>query len=327
MISPLTNIDLKGIAALFRDLDDFVICGHVNPDGDCLGSQLALCLALREMGKRVVCLLTHDAPIDPVLEFLPGIKDMVCASEFSGTAQAFIVCDVSGFDRIGEAAAAIQEASKATFTLDHHRTEETMSQYVYIDPDIASTSMIIWELIKVLGITPSHDMTLCAYTGLITDTGNFKYANTDVAAFQAAAEMTAVGIDPSEVSRFVYQNRRLASLRLEGILLSRIMIDEAKRYVISYLSLADFESVGAEKSDADLLIDALRSLEGVRVACFLRENEDGVRANLRAKDATDVSLIAKRFGGGGHKAAAGCTIHLPLDEAVARMRDALEAMV
>jgi len=327
MISPQTNIDLKGMAALFRGLDDFVICGHVNPDGDCLGSQLALGHALRAIGKRAVCLLPSDAPVDPSLSYLPGLKDAVCAPGFSGTVQAFVVCDVSGPARIGEAAARIQAAAEATFTIDHHRTEEMGSQYIYVDPDVASNSMIIWELIKALGVKPSYDMALCTYTGLVTDTGNFKYSNTDVAAFQAAAEMTAAGIDPSEVSGLIYQNRPLASLRLESILLSRMMVDEAQRYVMGYLSQSDFQSVGAEKSDADFMIDALRSLGGVRVACFLREAEGGVRANLRAKDATDVSLIAKRFGGGGHKAAAGCTIPLPLDEAVAQMHDALEAMV
>jgi len=327
VLSPATNIDLKGIAEKFSLLDNFVICGHVNPDGDCLGSQLALALALRSQGKTVTCLLANDVPIDPALQVLPGVSDMIPAGQFGGSADVFIVCDVSALDRIGNDAATLQASAKTTFTIDHHQAETSISQYSYINPSMASTTMIVWELIKEMQVEVTPDMALCTYTGLLSDTGSFRYQNADVKAFNAAAEMVSAGVNPSEVAASLFQSRSLASLRLEALLLSKMLFDEEKAYAISYLSLADFESCKAEKADAELMIDVLRSIEGVRVACFLRETSDGIRVSLRAKDTTDISLIAKKFNGGGHKAAAGCTINASLKEANHLVRAAIEAMI
>ncbi|MCL2826274.1 MAG: DHH family phosphoesterase [Eggerthellaceae bacterium] len=222
MLALPTNIDLARIAQLFRGMDDFVLCGHVNPDGDCIGSQLALSHALRAAGKRTTCLLAHDAPVDPTLGFLPGIGEMVPAAGFSGKPGAFILCDVSTADRIGEDACAVLARSTYSFTIDHHLADTAMTHYAYIDPGAASTTTIIWELVKRLEVKPTHEMALCAYTGLVTDTGNFMFQNTGPAAFEAAAELVAFGVDPSEVASAVFQSRSLAALRLEGALLSHI---------------------------------------------------------------------------------------------------------
>ena len=323
-VTPQTNTDLGAIAEVLKTRDDFVICGHVSPDGDCIGSQLALAAALRLLGKRATCVLAKDEPIDERLRFLPGTADLVPAAAFSGVARTFVTVDVPTRERIGEPAAAIRDACDVAVTIDHHAVDSTMADYVYVDPDAASTTVLVWELAGLLGVDRSGDVAQCCYTGLVTDTGRFQYQNTDAAAMRAAFEMVEAGADPASVSRAIFQNRSLPSVRLEGVAVGRMRFGAEGAYAMSWLSRADFDAVGAVKADAEPIIDALRSVKGVRVACMLREQGDAVRGSLRAKDGTDVAAVARLFDGGGHKAAAGFTLHCGLEEA-ARKVDAVLA--
>lgn len=316
-VTPQTNTTLAALADELKRLDDFVVCGHVNPDGDCLGSQLALGLALQALGKRVTCLLVNPGPVEAGLDFLPGLSSMVAAEEFSGEGRVFVACDVPIPSRMG-VAAKIQERAAVRFTIDHHAVPDSMSEHNYVDPDAPATGMIVWQLIKELGVTPTPDMALCCYVALMTDTGRFQYQNTTAEAFAAASEMVAAGADPAAASREVYQSRTRASLSLERTTLENMTVSHDGSWAISHVSLGDFERTGGVKADAEPLIDILRSLHGVKVACMLREQADCVRGSLRAKDDTiDVAALAREIGGGGHKAAAGFTYEGSLSEALA----------
>lgn len=314
-VTPQTNTDLASIAEALAGRDDIVICGHVSPDGDCLGSQLGLAAALRALGKRVTCLLAKDEPIDERLAFLPGAADLVPAASFDGVARTFVAVDVPTRERIGEAAAALRDGCDLAVTVDHHAVDTAMTDLVYVDPDAASTTMLVWELAGLLGVDRTGDVATCCYTGLVTDTGRFQYQNTDALSMRAAAEMVEAGADPASVSRAIFQNRSLPSVRLEGIAVERMTFGAGGAYALSWLTREDFEATGAVKADAEPLIDALRSVSGVRAACMLREQGDVVRGSLRAKDDTDVAAIARGFGGGGHVAAAGFTLACSIEEA------------
>ena len=315
-VTPQTNTDLASVAEVLKGRDDFVVCGHVSPDGDCIGSQLALAAALRSLGKRVVCVLAKDEPVDARLAFLPGFGDLVPAASYDGPAHTFVAVDVPTRERVGEAAAALRDACDLAVTIDHHAVDTTMADLVYVDPDTASTTMLVWELAGLLGVERVGDVALSCYTGLVTDTGRFQYQNTDAAAMRAASQMVEAGADPAAVSRAIFQSRTLPSVRLEGVAVERMRFGAGGTYAISWVARADFEAFGAVKADAEPIIDALRSVVGVRVACMLREQGDTVRGSLRAKDGTDVAAVARSFGGGGHKAAAGFTLKCPLDEAI-----------
>lgn len=323
MITPQTNTDLGAIVKDLQSYSSFVIAGHISPDGDCIGSQLALYHALKAMDKEVVCLLAKSDSVDAGLSFLPGIDDMVVAKDYEGTAELFISCDTPTVERLGESAE-VKARCLHSLTIDHHRVSTTMSECNYVDPEVASTTMIIWELIKRLPVELSAASALCTYTGLVTDTGGFQFQNTNETVFVAAAEMLQLGVDPSEVARNVFQSRSLASLRLEGLALERIKISDNKKYCISYLKKEDFSLHDATKADAEPLINVLRSLEEISVACILREEIDIVRGSLRSKDTTDVAQIARVFGGGGHKAAAGFTLEMSLEKAIITICDALD---
>lgn len=323
MITPQTNTDLPAIAEVLRAHDSFVICGHVNPDGDCLGSQLVVAHALRLLGKQVTCVLAQDVPIDSRLAFMPGAGDFVAACGVNEPAEVFLALDVPTLERMGDAAA-LHAAADLSITIDHHAMPTTTSALTYVDPDAASTTLLAWELVSCLGVERDAVMATCAYTGLVTDTGRFQFQNADARAFAAAAEMVAAGADPAVVSRWVYQNRSKGSLLLEGMAISRLRLNKAGSVALSWVEREDFERFDAVKADAEPLIDTLRSLEGVRVACVLREQDGIVRGSLRAKDDTDVSLLARTFGGGGHWAASGFTIEDSLDSALKQVCDLLE---
>lgn len=317
-VTPQTNTTLAAIAEALGRHDQFVICGHVSPDGDCLGSQLGLAAALRQMGKECACVLARDEEPPRDLAFLPGFDGLVPAARYEGPCEVFVAVDVPTTERVGDGAR-LQAAADLTVTVDHHAVPAAMSQLSYTDPDAASTTMLIWELAVALGGERDRIVATCCYTGLMTDTGRFQYQNADAAAFAAAAEMVAAGAEPAAISRHIYQSRSLASILLEGRNVDHMALSADGAAALSWLSLADFAECGAVKADAEPMVDVLRAIEGVRVACMLREQEGEVRGSLRAKDGTDVAAIARELGGGGHTAAAGFTFRGTLAEAVAAL--------
>ena len=328
--TPQTNATLEDIAQLILENESFVLCGHVSPDGDCLGSQLALWHALRALGKRATCLLVKDDPLPPSFAFMPGAEAMVPAARFEGAADVFLGLDVPTRERIGEAGCAVLDRCARSATIDHHAVPERMCELAYVDPDSASASILVWQLAKILcegRCAIPAESALCAYVGLVSDTGSFRYQNSDLVAFRTAAELVGLGVDSALVATKLYQSRSLASVKLDSLVADRMVLGANGAFACSWVLAQDMQRLGAEKGDTDSLIDVLRSIAGVRVACLLREQDDVVRVSLRSKDATDVSALAAELGGGGHKAAAGITLHCTMQEARDLMAAKLEALV
>lgn len=323
-VTPQTNTTLKAIAEALLGCSSVAVCGHVSPDGDCVGSQLALACALRKQGKRVFCLLASDEPLDPNLTFLPGADGLMPASSFHDDVECFVAVDVPTPERLG-AVDAVRRAAPLTVTVDHHAVPAAMSRLSYTDPDAAATALLVWQLVGHLGVAPDKAIATCAYTGLVTDTGRFQYQNADAWAFEAAAQMVAAGADPGEVSREIYQNRRLASVLLEAVAIRHLELLCGGRVALSWLSAEDFAACNAARPDAEPLIDVLRAIEGVEIACMLRAQDGQVRGSLRAKGDADVAALARELGGGGHRAAAGFTLEGELADAVGLLRGRLEA--
>lgn len=315
-VTPQTNTTIEEIAEHLRTLDSFALCGHVSPDGDCIGSALGLSHALRMLGKKTTCLLAADASIEPGLRFLPGADELIYAGDYDETPDAFIALDVPTIERIKDAAV-VHDRAGVRITIDHHAVDTTMAELSYTDPDAPACGMLVWDLIRAFGIEPPRESAICCYTALMTDTGRFQYQNTSAEAFRYAMEMVRCGANPADASQNVYQSRSEASFALEAVMLSRLFKDPAGRWAISFVTRDDMERTGAVKSDTETLIDTVRSMAGIQVACILREQEGEVRGSLRAKgDDVDVSVLARRIGGGGHKAAAGFTYKGTLDGAL-----------
>lgn len=318
--TPQTNTSIEEAAEELLKHETFAVCGHVNPDGDCIGSTLGLACALKEAGKKAFALTADDVAPDESFSFMEGFGSVVAASEFSQPVDVFVTVDGPNDERIGAAAAAVKARAGLTLTLDHHADPFRHSDLSYTDPDAASTTMIVWEVAKRLGIgregEAARRVATCCYAGLLTDTGRFMHQNTDFAAMKAASEMVAAGASPSDVATSLFQQRTEASIRLDGVAAERMEVVGGGSAVVSWISLDDMKALGATSHDCENAIAPIRSLRGVNVSCLLKEREDGVRGSLRAKDDTDVSAIAREFGGGGHKAAAGFTLDCSLKEAL-----------
>lgn len=309
----MTKLDYTKGIALLGGARTIAICGHVNPDGDCLGSALALTLGLRELGYEVTPLLAaREKP--GLYDFLGGYDDLVPACDYHQNPDVFILVDVPVPQRAGDGERVFKRAAK-TLVIDHHQGDAAFADVGYVDSSAAAAGMLVWDFLEQAGAQITPDIATCCYTALVTDTGRFQFQNADSRALEAAALMAGAGASPSEIARYVYQRRSWAALQLEGLILNRMQTAFDGRAVMSWACEEDFRKLGATKEDGDSLIDAIRQLDGAEVAVMLREQGPIVRGSIRSKTDRDVASIAAKMNGGGHKAAAGFTIHGSLDEA------------
>ena len=295
-----------------RRASSVVVCGHVRPDGDAMGSVLAMTLALRENGIPAIPTLAHGSHVPTTYAFLPGYGLFVPAHDLDAP-QVFVACDCPNLDRLGDAAK-LATGAETVIVIDHHPGAEEFGSIMIHDSEAAATGQLVWELAKEFDVPPTPEVAQCCYVGLITDTGRFCYDNTCAPAFRAAAEMVEAGVQPAEIARSVYQSRSPASLAIETRAMTRLTLANGGRVAYAWVTDADFEEIGALPEEAESLPDAVRVVDGAEVAILLRQAGGEVRANLRAKSGFDVSTVAQHFGGGGHKAASGFTFSGTVDE-------------
>jgi bifunctional oligoribonuclease and PAP phosphatase NrnA len=288
-----------------RRATSVVVCGHVHPDGDAIGSALGVTLALREAGIAAVPTLADAEPAPSTYAFLPGFGLFVAAEQLEAP-QVFVAVDTPNPARLG-AAEVLMHGAESVVVIDHHPDAQAFGQVCVLDPKSAATGQLVWTLAKTLLEAPSGEVALCCYVGLVTDTGRFSYDNTCASAFRTAAEMVEAGVDPAETSRLVYQSRSKASLDIEARAMCRLTIVNRGRVAYAWVTDDDFDELGVRAEEAESLPDAVRLLGGIDVAFLMRQTESEVRVNLRAKTGFDVGEIARRFGGGGHRAASGLT--------------------
>ncbi len=310
------NLSEEQVLAVMGAAQSIAIAGHVNPDGDAIGSAFALRDLLRAMGKDVVVLLGQDGTPPPELyAFLPDYT-FVPASEYTETPDLLIAVDLPTAKRLGTAEYLLSTA-RDTLVIDHHTNYEGFAHHYYGDITAPATATLIWQIIKASGVVPTHGMALYCYVGIMTDTGRFAFNNTNRTAFADAVEMVDLGVDPAQLSQQIYLNKSLAALRLEALLVDRVHFSCTGSVVYSYILQEDLENLGLTRDATEQLPTILRSIEGVEVAILFREEGgEGVRVNLRSRSKYNVGAFALALGGGGHAAAAGVTLHMPLKEAI-----------
>jgi phosphoesterase RecJ-like protein len=309
------NLTTEETLAFLAKPREVAICGHVNPDGDSLGSALALAALLRAQGHTVTTLLAKGRKAPALYEFLHGY-DFVPAQDYALAPDLFIAVDLPNKDRLGDAAAVLDRA-RDTLVVDHHPDYTGFARLYLGDTQAAATGLIIWRLITASGVPITREMAQYCYIALMTDTGRFSFQNTTEEAFVGASEMIAAGVDPADASMKVYDSKSLGSLQLDARLISRIGYAAGGRVAYSWVTEDDFRELGVSRDETEGLPTILRSVQGIDVAILLREEGGKVRVNLRAKTTCDVGEFARRFDGGGHKAAAGFTLEATLDDAKA----------
>jgi phosphoesterase RecJ-like protein len=294
--------------------------GHVHPDADVLGTLLALDEALRTRGWDVVAGGPHPAP--QVLSFLPGIDRYRVVRTLAGRFDVVVLTDCPNHGRTEGLIDQALRQSTTVINIDHHPDNRRYGTVNWVEPGAAATGEMVYDLLIALGapITPSIATNL--FTAIHTDTGSFRYSNVTPRTFAIAAELVTAGADPAKVSNALYERRAADALRQLGEVLTRVTLSDDGR--IAWIALPG-GAVPERFVEAEDLVNYPRSIESVRVACLLREGGDHVKVSLRGKGDVDVSRIARRFGGGGHPNAAGCTIHATLDAATDQVLGAVRA--
>jgi phosphoesterase RecJ-like protein len=314
--------DLKAIADAVRQHDRFLVVTHENPDGDALGSLLATTLAVRQLGKDAVMYLAGDVPLPREYGFMP-FEGLVREPPADAAERVLLAVDCAKAERIGDDAALAR--APLVLDIDHHHDNSRFGDLNLIVADASSTGEVLRDLFAELGVELTPELAEPLYIALVTDTGRFQYANTTPKALRLAAELVDAGADIHAVFQQVYESVEFAKLKLLARVLERATVLEGGRIVVSHLLRNDFAEVGAAEPYAEGLIDNLRAVEGSELAVLIREppRDDGPirRVSLRSSiDELDVSAIARAFGGGGHRQAAGFSSDAPLEEIVERIR-------
>lgn len=317
------------VAHVMGEARTVAICAHTSPDGDALGSELALAEIIRARWPhvQVTTLLADEDEVPRIYRFLPGADQLVCAQEYTDVPDLFVAVDLSSKGRLNLAVPVLERAGAAAI-IDHHPCEDAFCEAAVIRPSAAAAGIVVCEFALYLGVDITATMAQSLMCAIITDTGRFQYQNADSEAFEAASLLVQRGASPSEISLNVYQSFRLQYLHLKALVLGRIKTFEGGRIAYSYATQADLVRTGAALDECDGLIDMVRSVEGAEVALFLKTIPGGkVRGNLRSKGAHDVSKVARLVGGGGHQAAAGFTVEGDIDEALSKILPSLRELI
>jgi phosphoesterase RecJ-like protein len=298
------------IKSALKNAKSAIIACHVDPDGDAIGSMLALGMVLEQLGLAVYYYSQDSVP--KIYRFLAGsdkIKREI--TNFTHFDLAFVV-DSSDISRIGDKIDLRQVASRIV-NIDHH-PDNTQFGDINCVKKSSCVGELIFDLAAALKIKVDKKMADCLYTSIITDTGNFRYDNTGVKTFLIAADLLRAGVNTHELTTRIYDNKSVQAVRIAGRALAGIKFSEDRQVGWSVVTEAMMEEVGARAEDVVGIVDAIRSIEGVEVAIFFREEKGKVKINFRAKERVNVSEIARRFGGGGHLKAAGAVASGPIGE-------------
>lgn len=310
--------DFDKVAELVEAAATIAICAHTSPDGDAIGSVLALAEIIESTweGKRVCCLLADNDVIPRTYQFLPGVERLTHVSDYGIAPDLFICVDLSCATRLNEAQEVLERASKVA-VLDHHPSNDSFWDAGVVRPSAAAAGVIVTEFALHVGCELTANMAQNLLCAIVTDTGRFQYQNADGESFEVASLLVDAGASPADVALYVYQSDRLAYLHLAGKVMGRITTFSQGRIAYSYVTNAEFRASGVPVAECDGLVDLVRCVDGSEIALFLKEVPGGkVRGNLRSKCDIDISGIARKMGGGGHHAAAGFTVEGDIDEAL-----------
>ncbi|WP_200762573.1 DHH family phosphoesterase [Nitrosophilus alvini] len=282
--------------------DNIVLISHVNPDGDAIGSSLALFHVLKKAGKKV-SVVNVSEDIQRSLDFLPGFSKI--RRSMPKKCDLLISLDSGSFERLG-----IDKPKNCPIVnFDHHISNTHFGDVNIVEPDFASTSEVIYRFLETNGIEYGKDTALCIYTAIVTDTGYFCYEKVTQRVFETAAKLVKKGVDPHYVAKMLRERESLAKLRLTAKILDTLTLFLDAKVAVVRVTQEMFKETGAVISDAENASNMARSLATVEVGVLLREEKDStIKVSLRSKNYVDVSKIAKMFGGGGHKRAAGYAV-------------------
>ena len=313
---------MKQIITHLKNSRHVLLATHAKPDGDALGSILAMGLALEACGKTVT--FYNESPIPAAYGFLPAVGRIQAG--FSDPYDTAVLLDCSTLDRVGKAAAAMSQIP-ALINIDHHASNDGFGTLNLVDPAACATAEIVYGVIKALGVSLDRDMATCIYTGILTDTGSFQFSNTSRTTFDICEELVGLGVRPDVIARHIYGTFPLRRLRLLALVLGAIELAPGGEFALMTVTEAMMAESGTTPADTDGMVNYARGIETVKLAALIQAAEkkngeaSGFHVSLRSNGGVDASAVAGLFGGGGHVPAAGFYTELPLEEIKSRLFD------
>lgn len=323
MIKDEKKSKLNDIAALIVENNYFIIMGHIDPDGDCLGSSFALKWLLDKLDKNALVLLEEE--LDNRYDFLQISKDDYgllsrFSSVFNENKVIVFALDAGDLARLGDRQRIARE--RFIVNIDHHEDNPEYGDLNYVNPNMAATGEIIYQLSKQLQSPLDLKIARALATAIIADTGSFKYQNTRSEVFKVMSSLMDYGIDIYEINRAIFASYSYQSLKLRGKALSSLNLSKNKKVAWLKLDLASIENLGAEISDSSGLVNYARDVKGVEVGIsFVEIARDKIKVGFRSNNYCPVNEVAALFGGGGHPRAAGCLIEKGIDQTITMVLD------
>ena len=301
------NEIIEGVARAIKEHRRFLIATHVRPDGDAVGALLGMAAILDRMGKEPTPACQDNLP--PGYEFLLDGEIVHRRIPDPAPFDAAILVDCGEVERVGEELAGTVRRVPLVINIDHHATHAPFGRVSWVEPSASSTCEMLYDLLPRLGVELDARIAARLYTGVMTDTGSFRFANTNRRVFEVSTELVRAGADPARIAARVYDSSSPERLLLLARVLSTVSYHDGHRLAVAEMSQKMFRETGADPVDSEGFINLLRSVKSVRMAMFVREEADGsVRVSLRSKEGVDVAAFAQRYGGGGHRQAAALRV-------------------
>ena len=299
-----TSPEIQQIVDAVRARQRFVLSSHSRPDGDSIGSQLAMAYALQAMGKEVT--VVNADPAAPPLMAFPGVRDIRIAPRADGEFDAAIIMECGDVARTGVAGL----ERFFVINIDHHPGNTGFGQINWFDARAAACAEMVYDLVRALGVPLSKEIATHVYMAILTDTGSFHYSSISPRTFDICRECLEAGVDPVLVARNVYDSNNMGRLKLFGAVLGAMQIDQTGRIAIVYVDHEMARAAGGTYEDTEGLVNLPLTVKEIEAVVFFKqEHDDEYRVSLRSKGDIDIGAVAEEFGGGGHKNAAGCTVH------------------
>lgn len=317
----MKNNTLAEIAKTLAEKQNIFIYPHINMDGDALGSAAALCKGLRNLGKNCYILIEDEIPGN--LQFLD--KGYTTIDRNVMEKPEISICVDCGDEKRFPRRAEAFYAADITVCIDHHATTKFICDYNYVDSSRAATGELIYDLLCEMGVVIDKEIGEAIFAAITTDTGNFQYSNTSRRSHEIMAALYDAGIDANGISIQLYENVRIEKILIKNRVLSTLELLCDGKAAVCYMTEDMLTETGATGDETDGVVQDLRSISGVEIAAFLKEQGEGkIKASLRSKRYADVAAIASGFGGGGHIRAAGCTLECDMVEALNRIKEKIK---
>lgn len=300
---------LDNILEEIKKAQTIVILTHENPDGDAVGSSLAMYMALQKMGKTSDLIIPE---VPRVYNFMSGADEI--KKEGSSDPYDLAIAVDSATIKMLNGWSSYFETAKSKIVIDHHSTNTMYGDINFVNPDAPACAQILINIIDYFGIEIDKEIGTCILTGIITDTGGFQYQSTTPETFEFASELLKKGVNVSDIYKRVMNTKSRANFELRRRAIDRMEFLEDGKIAVTYITKKDEEEVNAESGDYEGIVEEGRAIEGVEVSIFIRETSKGFKASLRSNSYVNVSDVCLMFGGGGHFHAAGCTISQSLEQ-------------